>query len=185
MKKTIGSTILLFLSFTITGCAGSKVSNFGDKIAVGSSTAQVIGLLGQPRDIESNANNIVLKYCSTNLVVDEMLYIWLADNKVRQVVKDKNTRGGVCAKFLKSVKWEESLASNYLILQLSQDVISKANADRASRMNSFAETIKESNDKLYERQQEILSRPIFKSDDSSSTRLKANCLNINGIITCN
>lgn len=188
MNKIISFTILLITSAAVSGCAGNKVSDYGDKIVVGSSAANVIDLLGQPKDIETRENNLVLKYCSTNLVVDEMFYVWLKDNKVRQVVKDKNTRGGACSKFLKDVKWEESLASNYLILQLSNEAIARSNTSKEginNAISSFAELTRKSNQELYEKQQEIYNKPFFKPREPTSTRLKANCLNTGYIITCN
>ena len=127
--KIFKAFLLISLTgYLIAGCNTQQLKDFKEretaKIKIDMSANDVIEILGEPKAVfdgpDNSGSNFVFAYCLTDTGGtngDEMFYIWLQDNAVKNTTRDQNSRIGQCYEFFRKPAWKSSFATERLLLE--------------------------------------------------------------------
>lgn len=103
----------MLLAFAVAGCATTgSVSNIQEKsmhIRPGTSSDQVLALLGTPGDRSFKGNAEAWQYCSTGFSHDQYVTVWLFEGKVEGLTTyNRSDAMGVCSQTFTSIDWGQA-----------------------------------------------------------------------------
>lgn len=100
----------LFILTTFISCGATQVlSNKQNQISFGQSQDEVVNILGIPGNKQFQGKDEAWQYCKTGFTSDSFVVVWFYDGKVTGLSSYGGYYGeGNCAKFFKTVNWQDA-----------------------------------------------------------------------------
>lgn len=112
---------LVVTSILLGGCSMNPVAyeRKASTLSQGMTLAEVKEIMGDElaSDAHLASQSMVLKYCKTGLTRDAMTYVWIQDDRVKQVLNRESRLNGRCSKFFQAVDWKVSISLDYMALK--------------------------------------------------------------------
>jgi hypothetical protein len=96
-------------SLVLVSCATSpSILKQSMLIEPGMSKAEVVDILGAPRNRSFRDNVEVLQFCRTGNLADEYVNVWLLNGTVKALTNYKDTSGFLCGDEMREVDWGQA-----------------------------------------------------------------------------
>ena len=101
--------LIALSSLLLTGCATSpSILKQSMLLEPGMSKAEVVDIMGMPRNRSFRENAEVLQFCRTGNIADEYVNVWLLDGKVKGLTNYKDGSGLLCGDDMREVDWGQA-----------------------------------------------------------------------------
>jgi hypothetical protein len=184
--KSLVSVVMVLSAISLSGCvtpSGKSYTSAANTIRVGDSESTVINIMGNPDANEFAGRDKVLKFCSTDrlgFTGDPMIYVWIKDGRVKNVINDRNKRIGECYSFFKSVNWDSTISSGYLYLNNLQPT-----SRRSSSTSAVADVLRNSMERDNQIYNSLINNMGAQQRALQPQRLQTNCMWVGNMLSCN
>lgn len=113
MSKIILSGVVSLL--LLSGCTSSLLQK-SVMINNEQTKQDVLQNLGTPEDRQFSGENEAWQYCSTGMASDDYVVVYFYKNKVKKMTTYKNSRGGACSSFFRTINWYEKADTSVEII---------------------------------------------------------------------